>query len=147
MLVRQIAIIALPGDFIFVTFFFFALFLGPHPRHMEVPRLGVESELQLSAYTTATATRDPSCVFDLHHSSWQRRSLTHCARPGIEPASSWILVRFVSVAPQQNSFLFYFIYFFVISNDLWLRFHNVGSISCHLFTACIWQTFLKCIRP
>ena len=30
----------------------------PHtlPQHMEVPRLGVESEVQLPAYTTATAT-------------------------------------------------------------------------------------------
>ena len=26
-------------------FFFFLVFLGPHPQHMEVPRLGVESEL------------------------------------------------------------------------------------------------------
>ena len=25
-------------------FFFFLVFLGPHPWHMEVPRLGVESE-------------------------------------------------------------------------------------------------------
>ena len=33
---------------------------GPHTRHMEVPRLGVEKELQLPAYTTATATRDLS---------------------------------------------------------------------------------------
>ena len=33
----------------------FVLLLGPHPRHMEVPRLGVESELQLPAYATATA--------------------------------------------------------------------------------------------
>ena len=41
---------------------------------MEVPRLGVQSELQSLAYT-ATATRDPSCVFDLHHSSWQCRIL------------------------------------------------------------------------
>ena len=28
-------------------FFFFFFFLGPHLRHMEVARLGVESELQL----------------------------------------------------------------------------------------------------
>ena len=41
-------------------------------QHMEVPRLGVESKLQLQAYTAATATRDPSHVCDLHHSSWQR---------------------------------------------------------------------------
>ena len=38
---------------------------------MEVPRLRVESELQMPAYTTATATPDPSFVCDLHHSSWQ----------------------------------------------------------------------------
>ena len=37
-----------------ISLFFFS-FLGPHPQHMEVPRLGVESELQLPAYTTATA--------------------------------------------------------------------------------------------
>ena len=39
---------------------------------MEVPRLGVESELQLLAYPTATATPDLSYICDLHHSSWQR---------------------------------------------------------------------------
>ena len=42
---------------------------------MEVPRLGVELELQLPAYTTATATQDPSCICDLYHSSWQRQIL------------------------------------------------------------------------
>ena len=42
---------------------------------MEVPRLGVESELQLLAYTTAMATWGPSHVFDLHHSSRQRQIL------------------------------------------------------------------------
>ena len=36
---------------------------------MEVPKLGDESELQLPAYTTATATPGPSHVFDLHPSS------------------------------------------------------------------------------
>ena len=51
--------------------FIFLVFLGPHSRHMEVPRLGVKSELQLLAYATATATPDPSLVCDLHHSSRQ----------------------------------------------------------------------------
>ena len=46
--------------------FCFVCFLGLHPRHMEVPRLGVQSELQLPAYTAATATRDPSHVFNLY---------------------------------------------------------------------------------
>jgi len=40
---------------------------------MEVPRLGIKLELQLPAYTTATAAmldwRSRFC--DLHHSSWQ----------------------------------------------------------------------------
>ena len=40
---------------------------------MEVPRLEVESELQLLAHTTATGTPDPSHVCDLHHSSQQCR--------------------------------------------------------------------------
>ena len=35
---------------------------------MEVPRLGAESELQLSAYTTATAMLYPSNICDLYHS-------------------------------------------------------------------------------
>ena len=39
---------------------------------MGVPRPGVKSELQLLAYTTATAMLDPSCVWDLHHSLQQR---------------------------------------------------------------------------
>jgi len=42
---------------------------------MEVPRLGVESELQLPAYATAIATQDPSRVCDLHHSSQQHQIL------------------------------------------------------------------------
>ena len=68
-----------------LLFYCFA-FLGPHLCHMEVPRLGVPSELQPPAYTTATATRDPSRICDPHHSSRQHwilhprseaRDLTH----------------------------------------------------------------------
>ena len=51
--------------------FLLLVFLGLHLQQIEVPRLGVESELQLPAYITATATWDPSCVCNLHHSSWQ----------------------------------------------------------------------------
>ena len=42
-------------------------------QHMEVSRLGVESELLLPAYTTATATPDLSRIGDLHYCSWQHR--------------------------------------------------------------------------
>ena len=46
-------------------------FLGLHWQHIEDPRLGVFSELQLLAYATATAMPDPSCICDLHCSSQQ----------------------------------------------------------------------------
>ena len=61
--------------------FFFALLLlllllfcfsGPQVQHMEIPRLGVESELYLLAYATATAMLGLSSICDLHRSSWQQ---------------------------------------------------------------------------
>ena len=51
---------------------FFFVFSGPYLWHMEVLRLGVELELQLPAYTTATAMPDLSHICNLHHSSRQR---------------------------------------------------------------------------
>ena len=51
------------------SFFFKCLFIGLHPQHRELLSLRVESELELPAYTTATATLDPSLICDLHHSS------------------------------------------------------------------------------
>ena len=74
----------------------FVCFSGPDLGHMEVPRLGVELELQPPSCTTATATQDPSCLCDLHHSLWQCQILTRWVRPEIEPMSSWILVRFTT---------------------------------------------------
>ena len=53
----------------------YMVFLVPHVRHVETPRLGVESELQLPAYATAIATPDPRHICDLHHSSQQCRIL------------------------------------------------------------------------
>ena len=66
----------LKQDFVFTLYFYlfiYFVFLGLHPEHMEVPRLGVKPELQLPAYATATAMWDLSDVYNLHHSSWQ-----HC---------------------------------------------------------------------
>ena len=37
-------------------------FIGPHPWNTEVPRLGVELELQLLAYSTVIAMQDLSRV-------------------------------------------------------------------------------------
>ena len=63
------------GKFLTLDSFYFFFFLRPHLQHMEVPGLGVEWELQLPAYATATATPDLSRVCDQHHSSQQRRIL------------------------------------------------------------------------
>ena len=53
----------------------FLVFLGLHSRHMEVPRLGVQQELQQLAHAGAIATQGPSCICDLHHSSQQLQIL------------------------------------------------------------------------
>ena len=73
-------------------FFFFSVFLGLHPGHMEVPKLGVEWELQLPVYTTTTAMKDLSCPCDLHHSSQQLQILNPWseARDLILMDASWV---------------------------------------------------------
>ena len=63
---------------LFIILFF--CFLGLHPQHMEVPRLGVQLELQLLAYSTAIAMQDLSRVCDLHHSSQQCRILNSLSK-------------------------------------------------------------------
>ena len=77
-----------------MIFFFFFCFLGPHLWHMEVLKLGVEWELQLLAYTTATAMPDPNHICDLHHSSWQPWNLNPLSKAG------WIPAGFVSAESQ-----------------------------------------------
>jgi len=74
---------------LFICLFIFA-FLGLHLWLVEVPRLGVKSELQLPA--TARAVRDPRYVWSVTYTRAQ-------GNDGIEPTSSGILVGFVSVAP------------------------------------------------
>ena len=62
-------------------------------QHIQVPRLGVQLELQLLAYATATAMQDPSHICNQHHSSRQCR---------IEPTTSWSLVGFISTVPRRE---------------------------------------------
>ena len=56
-------------------YYYHFCFLGPHSWHMEVPRLGVKSELQGLASDTATATPDLSRICNLNHSSEQHHIL------------------------------------------------------------------------
>ena len=59
--------------------FFVVVLLGLYLQHIEVPRLEVQSELQLPAYTTATAIPDPSCGVSVTYTTahGNTRSLTH----------------------------------------------------------------------
>ena len=59
----------------------------------------VESELSLLAYVTATGMRDLRCVCDNTSTHSSAGSLSHGVRPGIEPASSQILVGFLTAEP------------------------------------------------
>ena len=78
-------------DFLFCFVFHF---LGPYPQHMKFPKLGVWLELQLPAYTIATAMPDLSHVFNLHHSSWQCWTLNPLRKAGDQTRilmdTSWI---------------------------------------------------------
>ena len=61
---------------VFMSFFLFFCLFQVHTRGIwEFPRVGSESNLQLPAYATTTATQDRSHVCDLHHSSWPRQIL------------------------------------------------------------------------
>ena len=76
------------------------VFLGLHPHHMEVPRLGVELEVELPAYTTPIAMGGSKLVCNLHRSSWQCRIPNTLSKArGIEPVSSQKLVVFVTTEP------------------------------------------------
>ena len=97
-------------------FFFFFVFSGPHLWHMEVHRLGVELELYLQAYTTATATWELSHICNLHHSSWQRRILNPLSRARdrtlILMDTSWVCYRCATWALQV-------MYFFKAVSSTW----------------------------
>ena len=81
-------------------FFAFFFFLGLHPRHMEVPSLGVKSELQLRP--TPQPQQHQIWATPVTHTTahGNARSLTYWVRPGIEPVSSWMLVGLVTTEPE-----------------------------------------------
>ena len=85
-----------------ISFAFF--FLGLHPQHMQVLRLGLKSELQLPAIATATATAtpDPSRVCNLHHCSQQCRILNPLREARDQTHKLMVPSWMVSSVPQQD---------------------------------------------
>ena len=108
--------------------FFFLSFLGPHLQHMEVPRLGVQLELQLPATATATETQDPSCICNLHHSSWQCQILNPLseARDQTHNLMGTSRIRFHCATMGTPQIIF----FFGCTHSMW-KFLGQGSNPCH----------------
>ena len=122
-------------DRTFLFFFLSFVLLGPHPQHMEVPR----SNRIYSCWPTPEPQQckiwAASVTYTTAHSN--ARSLTHWARPGMGPSTSWFLVGFVN---QRQNFKAVFIsssevrsYFLFWSN---LRPLRQNSLVSHFIIKC-----------
>ena len=102
-------------------------FVCPHLGHMEVPRLGVKSELSCCPMPQPQqhSIRAVSTTYTAAHGN--TGSLTHWARPGIKPATSRFLVGFVSVNHDGRSSSLRFL--------TWVK----SSVS-----KCFWHSSLLC---
>ena len=88
---------------------FFFFFLGTHLWHMEVPRLG--SHWSYSCWPSPqpqnTGSEPESAAYTTVHNN--TGSSTHWARPGIEPASLWILLEFLNCWATKGTPLNHFL--------------------------------------
>ena len=86
------------GSCFLVTYFFFSfLFLFCLFRAAPVSYGGSQARVLIGAIAAG-----------LYHSHSNAGSLTHWMRPGVEPASSWILVRLFSAEPWWELLVFHF---------------------------------------
>ena len=105
-------VLSVQGQFLhyikLIHLFVFLSFLGPLLQHMEIPRLGVQSELVGLWLDTPQPQRcriwAMSATYTTAHGN--AASLTHWERPGIELVTSWLLVGFVSAVPQWELHIF-----------------------------------------
>ena len=95
--------------FLDIFFFLSFLFLETCLWHMEVPRLEVKSELQPPAYVTATAMQNPSCICNLHYSSWQHQMLNPLSEARDQNHllidTSWIHFHCTTIGTPLDSFI------------------------------------------
>ena len=111
---------------LFCLFLFLFLFLGPHPWHMEGSQASGQNRaaaagLCHSHSNAGSWIRATSATYTTTMAHGNPGSLTHWAKPGIEPVSSWMLVRFTNHWATMGTHLLTFwaaIYFFL----------------CHIFT-------------
>ena len=79
----------------------FFFFLWPHMQHMEIPRLGVESELHCQPLPQPQQHRIQAASVTYTSVYSNAGSLIHWVRPGIEPISTWKL--FVVLNPLSHN--------------------------------------------
>ena len=92
--------------FIFIYLFIYLVFwsfLGPLPQHVEVPRLGVKLELSATPQPQQHGIWAESATYTTAHGN--AGPLTHWARSGLEPATSWLLVRFVNYCTRMGTLI------------------------------------------
>ena len=73
-----------------------------HPHQMEVPRLGLELELQRPDYATAIATRDLSCICNLYHSLQKQGILSPLSEARDQTRILMDTSQFVTAEPCQE---------------------------------------------
>ena len=119
---------------------------------MDIPRLGIESELQLPPYASTTATPDPCYICNLHHSAQQCQILNPLSR-----ARVWIHILMHTsrvhdhwaTRELQGSFLFTngypeFVGKTILSSSNYILTFIYENISClcHMYYMLnVWVTF------
>ena len=110
---------------LFLLFFFF--FKGLHPQHMKFLGQGPNQSCscQPAPQSQQCQIRAMSATYTATHRN--AGSLTHWVGPGIEPTSSWILVKFVSTSHNGNSTPDFFNLLFSVSlhNIFWTNSHII----------------------
>ena len=91
--------------------YLFLVFLTPNPRHMEVSRLGSNWSCSRRPMPQPQQSQIRAESASYTTDQGNGRSLTHWARPGIEPESSWALFGSVTTEPQWEFFFFFFFVF------------------------------------
>ena len=128
---------------------------------MEVPKLGVKSELKLPAYATAAATPHPSCTCNLHLSSQQRWILNALSKPRDQTCvlkdTSWVHYCWPTVGTPNYYYLeirknleftksWYIITFLGISSNPWNKtIDNIflATFKEHMWYYCCTSSYFK----
>ena len=82
--------------FFFFFGLFFGLFLGPHPRPMDSQARGSNRSCSCRPTPESQQHGLPAASATYTTAHGNSGSLTHWVRPGVESASSWMLVGFVN---------------------------------------------------